>query len=146
VVPVALFLEHVDRDEGIVGNERRLEDRRSARVEEFSRRGDALGAGVVRQVDQHAARIARPSQLAHLAALVEQVLQHLVSGCSSSASGSCTSHHSFLWHWRPEVKRDLERRYGTVVKVAPPPPPKSVCRKPIRPTRSLRQKCRVDGK
>src|SRR5204862_7029792 len=23
-----------------------------------------------------------------------------LSGCSSSASGSCTSHHSFLWHWR----------------------------------------------
>src|SRR5438445_487 len=33
-----------------------------------------------------------------------------VSGCSSLASGSCTVHHSFLWHWRPEVKRDLERR------------------------------------
>src|SRR6266566_1851557 len=47
-----------------------------------------------------------------------------LSGCSSSASGSCTSHHSFLWHWRPEVKRDLERRYGTVVKVAQPPPPR----------------------
>src|SRR5207247_11099244 len=53
-----------------------------------------------------------------------------LSGCSSSASGSCTSHQSFLWHWRPEVKRDLESRYGpasrgwwfgTVVKVAGPP-------------------------
>src|SRR5207244_4145037 len=39
---------------------------------------DALGARVVRQVDQHATRIARASQLAHLTALVEQVLQHLV--------------------------------------------------------------------
>src|SRR5205823_11438491 len=47
-----------------------------------------------------------------------------LSGCSSSASGSCTSHQSFLWHWRPEVKRDLERRYGTVVKVAQTPPRK----------------------
>src|SRR3989442_2728459 len=47
-----------------------------------------------------------------------------LSGWSSSASGSCTSHHSFLWHWRPDVKRDLERRYGTVVKVAQPTPPK----------------------
>src|SRR2546422_11421976 len=45
------------------------------------------------------------------------------------ALGSCTSHQSFLWHWRPEVKRDLERRYGpasgdwwfgTGVKVARP--------------------------
>src|SRR5438309_80313 len=35
-----------------------------------------------------------------------------LSGCSSGALGSCTSHHSFLWHWRPEVKRDLERRGG----------------------------------
>jgi hypothetical protein len=24
----------------------------------------------------------------------------------------CTSHQSFLWHWTPEVKRDLESRYG----------------------------------
>src|SRR6266576_4975021 len=47
-----------------------------------------------------------------------------LSGCSSSASGSCTSHHSFLWHWRPEVKRDLERRYGTAVNVAQAPPRK----------------------
>src|SRR5204863_5928137 len=47
-----------------------------------------------------------------------------LSGWSSSASGSCTSHQSFLWHWRPEVKRDLERRYGTVVKVAQTPPRK----------------------
>src|SRR5882724_10412083 len=38
-----------------------------------------------------------------------------LSGCSSSAPGSCTSHQSFLWHWRPEVKRDLERRAGFVV-------------------------------
>src|SRR5438034_6605658 len=37
-----------------------------------------------------------------------------LSGCSSLASGSCTSHHSFLWHWRPEVKRDLERRGADV--------------------------------
>src|SRR5438093_1851178 len=37
-----------------------------------------------------------------------------LSGWSSSASGSCTSHHSFLWHWRPEVKRDLERRGGVL--------------------------------
>src|SRR2546425_45178 len=34
-----------------------------------------------------------------------------LSGCSSGASRSCTSHQSFLWHWRPEVKRDLERRW-----------------------------------
>src|SRR2546428_608627 len=38
-----------------------------------------------------------------------------LSGCSSIASGSCTSHQSFLWHWRPEVKRDLERRYEIVL-------------------------------
>src|SRR6266404_8452470 len=38
-----------------------------------------------------------------------------LSGCSSMASGSCTSHQSFLWHWRPEVKRDLERRCETVL-------------------------------
>src|SRR3989449_4022468 len=38
-----------------------------------------------------------------------------LSGCSSMASGSCTSHQSFLWHWRPEVKRDLERRYEIVL-------------------------------
>src|SRR6266516_3623491 len=45
-----------------------------------------------------------------------------LSGCSSGASGSCTSHHSFLWHWRPEVKRDLERRAAVVLmarRVAP---------------------------
>src|SRR5438309_1510788 len=56
----------------------RLEARRSACVERLLRRGDALGAGVVRQVDQHAARIARAGYFAHLAALVEQVLQNLV--------------------------------------------------------------------
>src|SRR3989442_11482152 len=38
-----------------------------------------------------------------------------LSGCSSMASGSCTSHQSFLWHWRPEVKRDLERRCEIVL-------------------------------
>src|SRR5438552_5795355 len=52
VVTVVRFLEHVDRDEGVVGDERRLEDRRGACVERLSRRGDARGAGVVRQVDQ----------------------------------------------------------------------------------------------
>ena len=55
-VAVAEFREHVDRDEGVFGDERRLEDRRRARVERFLRGGDALGAGVVRQVDQDAAR------------------------------------------------------------------------------------------
>src|SRR3989454_1186104 len=35
-----------------------------------------------------------------------------LSGWSSVAFGSCTSHQSFLWHWRPEVKRDFERRRG----------------------------------
>src|SRR5437763_8450751 len=38
-----------------------------------------------------------------------------LSGCSTSALGSCTSHQSFLWHWRPEVKRDLERRAPVVM-------------------------------
>src|SRR3989442_10866858 len=38
-----------------------------------------------------------------------------LSGCSSMASGSCTSHQSFLWQWRPEVKRDLERRCEIVL-------------------------------
>ncbi len=71
VVPVALLLEHVDRDEGIVGNERRLEDRRSPRVEQFSRRGDAPGAGVARQVDQHTAWIARTRHFAYLVALIK---------------------------------------------------------------------------
>src|SRR5438876_833244 len=78
MVSVALLLEHVDRDEGVVGDERRLEDRRGACVERLSRRGDARGAGVVRQVDQHATRVARAGRFTHLAALVEQVLQDLV--------------------------------------------------------------------
>src|SRR6184192_2919013 len=77
-VPVPLFLEHIDRDESIVGDERGLEHRRGARVERSSRRGDARRAGVVRQVDQHAARVARPGRFAHLAALVEEILQDLV--------------------------------------------------------------------
>src|SRR5712691_11538391 len=38
-----------------------------------------------------------------------------LSGCSSTAPGSCTSHQSFLWHCRPEVKRDLERRAPVVM-------------------------------
>src|SRR5438552_5428784 len=78
MVSVALLLEHVDRDEGVVGDERRLEDGRSARVERLFRRGDPRGAGVVRQVDQHAARVARAGRFTHLAALVEQILQDLV--------------------------------------------------------------------
>src|SRR5438034_860791 len=32
--------------------------------------------------------------------------------CSSLACGSCTVHHSSLWHWEPVTKRDLERRGG----------------------------------
>src|SRR5207249_11587075 len=39
---------------------------------------DARGAGVVRQIDQHAARVAGAGRFPYLAALVEQVLQHLV--------------------------------------------------------------------
>src|SRR5437867_4154466 len=30
------------------------------------------------------------------------------SATSSAASGSCAFHQSCLWHWSPEVKRDLE--------------------------------------
>ena len=59
--------------------------------------------------DQHAARVPRTGRFAYLAALVEEILEHPY-GWSSSASGSCTSHQSSLWHWRPEVKRDWERR------------------------------------
>src|SRR5439155_1151079 len=58
---------------------------------------------------EHAAREPRTGRFAYLAALVEEILEHPY-GWSSSASGSCTSHQSSLWHWRPEVKRDWERR------------------------------------
>src|SRR5437879_1849861 len=47
-------------------------------LQRLSGGGGQPGAGVVRQVDQHAARIARAGHFAHLAALVEQVLQNLV--------------------------------------------------------------------
>src|SRR5438034_11266209 len=30
------------------------------------------------------------------------------SATSSAASGSCALHQSCLWHWSPDVKRDLE--------------------------------------
>jgi len=50
-----LLLEHVDRDVGVVGDECRLKHRRGAALERRFRGGDPLDAGVVRQVDQHAA-------------------------------------------------------------------------------------------
>src|SRR5437660_1333847 len=68
-VAVVELLEYVDRNEGLVGDERRLEHGAGARVERLLRGGDARRAGVVRQVDQHAARVARPGRFAPLAAL-----------------------------------------------------------------------------
>ena len=79
------------------------------RIRRLLCRRDALGARGVRQVDQDATRKPRAGRFADLAALVEQVLSNFV-GLELNGVRLVHLPPQLLVHWRPEVKRDLERR------------------------------------
>lgn len=72
------LLEHIDRDVSAFRDERRLEDDARAGAERLLGGFDAGGHVAVRQIDQHSVGVARARDFAHLTALIEQVLQHLV--------------------------------------------------------------------
>src|SRR6266550_7383701 len=78
VVAAVLWGEDVDRDECVVGEEAGFEDRGGAVVEQLSGEFDARVDGLVRQIDEDAAREAIAREPANLSALVEAVLEHLV--------------------------------------------------------------------